>query len=135
MSNLLKGRKSRRERRIVKDRLRKERGEISPLSYIVKNNESSRSSSSSSSKSSNSRHGNGKKMLETNQNKIMFITSFGADNDENEVDSVEHLINSSKQTDSIINNVKRLRQNVTRNAASRSRSKSPPSNKTTKSNK
>lgn len=112
----------------MKDRLRKERGgELSPLSYIIKN-ESSRSSSSSSSKSSASSSNARSSKKQTNQNQITFITSFGGENDENETDSVEQLLTSSKQqTESIINNVKRLRQNVARNATSRSRSKSPVS--------
>ncbi len=134
---ILKGRKSRRERRIAKERRLKDRGDLSPLSYVVREQKESRSESNESSSRSSSRSRRSKKRSNrsrsrsrsrsgsktSKESKVLFITSFGADiNTEaaNNADKYrEELISSTLKKDLGLN-LKLLKN------SSRSRSNSPP---------
>ena len=119
---------------MAKEKRLREKGSLSPLSFIIpekkddnKSNES-RSRSSSSSSNATSRG----KMSPTNS-KLCFITSFG---EEAEEDSKEDLnsflkeINNSKSSkiDATKASLKRLKENLSR-SFSRSRSRSPVNEK------
>jgi len=140
------GRKSRRERRIVKERLRKERGDISPLSYVIakspekENNSSrsqSRSRSNSSSRSKKKSRFRSRSPSESKKNAVHFITSFGGDDHDedakhssaNKLSALKSLV-KSKPAEKLIEtkmlNLKRLKQNASHLPRySRSPSKSP----------
>ena len=151
----LKGRKSRRERRIAKEKRLKERGSLSPLSFIVKDepaknksndqyneyfeggSRSYRSSHSRSRSRSRSRHrkrsrsrSHSNSPISAKHNKVLFITSFGAeDPDEpSESKNAEMTLKQSKVNlaNSAVFNAKLLKnQRSSMSPRSRSRSVSP----------
>jgi hypothetical protein len=144
------GRKSRRERRLAKEkRLREKGGELSPLSYVMveepsNNNknesdddsESKRSSRSRSRSTSSSSSKSLRNKKKDNESKIIsFITSFGAadeNNQQQEETNKEVVTNlpflTSNSLNKSISNIKKLKQNLV-SARSRSRSRSPESSK------
>lgn len=133
----IKGRKSRRERRIAKEKRLREKASLSPLSFIISESKekkdesnSNRSRSRSSSSSSNSTKNN-RRSKSPSAAKLCFITSFGEEAEENsneeinsfmkEIDkSIDYKINTTKAS------LKRLKENVCRSRSlTRSRSRSP----------
>ncbi|CAF0935138.1 unnamed protein product [Brachionus calyciflorus] len=124
------GRKSRRERRIAKEARLRERGSLSPLSFIVPETKEKKEESDQSDSRSSSSSSCRKKRKGSESPRACFITSFGQDVDEeanSELNSISKEIDLPKTSkiDETKANLKRLKQIISRSMSrSRSRSKS-----------
>lgn len=120
------GRKSRRERRLAKEKRLREKGSLSPLSFIVTENKEKKDDDDEGSRSSSCSSYRRKRKGSESPTDMCFITSFGQDAEEEanatEVNSIVKGMNYAKT--SKIETLKRLKQNICR-SMSRSKSKSP----------